>query len=75
MATVSCYLLVIASGLVRDVYQRFLDPEAAEHELRRLTYLVMIVIGAVAVALEYLSREAPANVRRLQLRAAPRRRS
>jgi sodium/pantothenate symporter len=51
MATVSCYLLVIASGLVRDVYQRFINPEATEHELRRLTYVVMIVIGAVAVAL------------------------
>jgi sodium/pantothenate symporter len=51
MATVSCYLLVIASGLVRDVYQRFLYPEASEHELRRLTYIVMIVIGAIAVVL------------------------
>jgi SSS family solute:Na+ symporter/sodium/pantothenate symporter len=51
MATVSCYLLVIASGLVRDVYQRFLNPQATEHELRRLTYIVMIVIGAVAIAL------------------------
>jgi SSS family solute:Na+ symporter/sodium/pantothenate symporter len=48
---VSCYLLVIASGLVRDVYQRFINPEASEHDLRRLTYLVMIVIGAVAVGL------------------------
>ena len=51
MATVSCYLLVIASGLVRDIYQRFLNPQASEHELRRLTYLVMIVIGVVAVGL------------------------
>jgi sodium/pantothenate symporter len=51
MATVSCYLLVIASGLVRDVYQRFLSPQASEHELRRLTYLVMIVVGGIAVAL------------------------
>lgn len=51
MATVSCYLLVIASGLVRDVYQRFLNPQATEHELRRLTYIVMIVIGAIAIAL------------------------
>jgi SSS family solute:Na+ symporter/sodium/pantothenate symporter len=51
MATVSCYLLVIASGLVRDIYQRFVRPQATEHELRRLTYLVMIVIGGVAVAL------------------------
>jgi len=44
-------LLVIASGLVRDVYQRFLYPDASEHELRRLTYIVMIVIGAIAVLL------------------------
>jgi len=51
MATVSCYLLVIASGLVRDVYQRFINPQATEHELRRLTYLAMIVVGIVAVAL------------------------
>lgn len=51
MATVSCYLLVIASGLVRDVYQRFINRDATEHELRRLTYLVMAAIGAVAVAL------------------------
>ncbi len=51
MATVSCYLLVIASGLVRDVYQRFLNPQATEHELRRLTYIVMVAIGVVAVVL------------------------
>jgi SSS family solute:Na+ symporter/sodium/pantothenate symporter len=51
MATVSCFLLVIASGLVRDVYQRFFHPNSSEHELRRLTYLVMIVIGGVAVGL------------------------
>jgi Na+/proline symporter len=50
MATVSCYLLVIASGLVRDVYQRFVDPHAPEHALRRLTWWVMLLIGAVAVA-------------------------
>jgi SSS family solute:Na+ symporter/sodium/pantothenate symporter len=51
MATVSSYLLVIASGLVRDVYQRFISPTASEHELRRLTYAVMIAIGAIAVGL------------------------
>jgi SSS family solute:Na+ symporter/sodium/pantothenate symporter len=51
MATVSCFLLVIASGLVRDVYQRFINPVATEHELRRLTYLAMIVIGFVALLL------------------------
>jgi sodium/pantothenate symporter len=51
MATVSCFLLVIASGLVRDVYQRFINPEATEHELRRLTYAAMALIGLVAMLL------------------------
>lgn len=51
MATVSSYLLVIASGLVRDVYQRFINPAASDREMRRLTYAVMILIGGIAVAL------------------------
>jgi SSS family solute:Na+ symporter/sodium/pantothenate symporter len=51
MATVSCFLLVIASGLVRDVYQRFVNPQATQHELRRLTYAAMIAIGLVAMLL------------------------
>jgi SSS family solute:Na+ symporter/sodium/pantothenate symporter len=51
MATVSCFLLVIASGLVRDVYQRFVNPEATEHEMRRLTYFSMAMIGLVAMLL------------------------
>jgi SSS family solute:Na+ symporter/sodium/pantothenate symporter len=51
MATVSSYLLVIASGLVRDVYQRFINPAATDHEMRRLTYAVMILIGGIAVGL------------------------
>jgi SSS family solute:Na+ symporter/sodium/pantothenate symporter len=51
MATVSCFLLVIASGLVRDVYQRFFNPQATEHELRRLTYFSMGLIGLVAMLL------------------------
>ncbi|MBI3862636.1 MAG: sodium:solute symporter [Planctomycetia bacterium] len=49
MATVSSYLVVIASGLVRDVYQRFVNPQAGSHELRRLSYLAMIGVGAIAV--------------------------
>ena len=51
MATVSCFLLVIASGLVRDVYQRFINPQATQHELRRLTYIAMMLIGLVAMLL------------------------
>jgi len=50
MATVSSYLVVISSGVVRDVYQRFLRPSAGDAELRRLSHLSMVVVGVVAVA-------------------------
>lgn len=49
MATVSTYLVVIASGLVRDVYQRFFHPDAGEVAIRRVTRVSMISIGAIAV--------------------------
>ena len=49
MATVSCYLVVIASGVVRDVYQRIINPEATDYEIRRMTRIVMILVGAVAL--------------------------
>ena len=49
MATVSSYLVVIASGLVRDVYQRFINPEANEYMLSRLSWAVMIIVGLIAV--------------------------
>ncbi|REK17924.1 MAG: sodium:solute symporter [Planctomycetota bacterium] len=49
MATVSTFLVVIASGVVRDVYQRFLRPNAGETEIRRLTHVVMVVLGVIGV--------------------------
>lgn len=49
MSTVSTYLVVIASGIVRDVYQRFINPEATSPELRRLSYAVMFIVGLIAV--------------------------
>ncbi|MGC3966977.1 MAG: sodium:solute symporter [Pirellulales bacterium] len=49
MATVSCYLVVLSSGLVRDVYQRFINPEATDHKIRRMTYYAMTAVGVVAL--------------------------
>lgn len=51
MATVSGYLVVIASGLVRDIYQRFIRPDATSYETRRLTYITMVLVGMFAVAM------------------------
>ncbi len=50
MATVSTYLVVIASGVVRDIYQRFLRPRAGDSEIRRVSHVVMIVFGLIGVA-------------------------
>jgi len=49
MATVSCYLVVIASGLVHDIYQRAFNPNASEKTIRRMTHIAMIAIGAIAL--------------------------
>jgi SSS family solute:Na+ symporter/sodium/pantothenate symporter len=49
MATVSTFLVVIASGVVRDIYQRFLRPHATEAEIRWTTYVVMVLLGVVGV--------------------------
>jgi SSS family solute:Na+ symporter/sodium/pantothenate symporter len=49
MATVSSYLVVISSGIVRDVYVRLIRPQARDAELRLLSRLAMVIVGAIAV--------------------------
>ena len=49
MATVSCYLLVIAAGLVQDVYLRFVNPKATAKQLRLWTNVSMIGVGVAAI--------------------------
>ncbi|HVR72796.1 MAG TPA: sodium/solute symporter [Planctomycetota bacterium] len=48
MSTVAAYLLIVSSSLVRDVYQRFVNPLAAPSTIRRLSYAVTIAVGAAA---------------------------
>lgn len=59
MSTVSGFLLIISSGLVRDIYQRFLRPSATERELAIAGYLSTTVVGVIVAflalgKLEYL---------------------
>ena len=49
MASVSCFILVISSGLVQDIYVRFLHPTATEAQVRRATNVSMIGVGLLAV--------------------------
>lgn len=48
MSSVDSFLLVASSSLVRDVYQRFVRPEAPEYRVKRLSYLATASIGAAA---------------------------
>lgn len=49
MASVSCFILVIASGLVQDIYVRFIRPTATDAQVRRATNISMIAVGIIAV--------------------------
>lgn len=49
MSTVDSFLLMISSALVRDVYQRNLNPQASEKTIKRLSYLTTLVVGTAAM--------------------------
>jgi SSS family solute:Na+ symporter/sodium/pantothenate symporter len=51
MSTVSGWLLIISSGLVRDLYQRFLRPAASEKEIERASYAATVAVGVVVALL------------------------
>jgi SSS family solute:Na+ symporter/sodium/pantothenate symporter len=47
LSTVSGFLLIISSGLVRDVYQRFVRPSASEKEIEWMSYILTVTVGLV----------------------------
>ena len=49
MSTVDSFLLLVSSAMVRDIYQRHINPSAQEKTLRKLTYAVTLTIGIAAV--------------------------
>ena len=56
MSTVSGFLLIVASGLVRDVYQRFLRPRASEREIEWASYSATVGVGLLAAAVALRTR-------------------
>ena len=51
LSTVSGFLLIVASGLVRDLYQRFFRPRATERELARASYGATVFVGIIAAGI------------------------
>ncbi len=49
MSTVDSLLLLVSSAMVRDIYQRHINPSAKEKTLRWLTYAVTLTVGVAAV--------------------------
>ncbi len=49
MSTVDSFLLMISSALVRDIYQRNLNPEAEERTIKRLSYFCTLLVGTGAI--------------------------
>jgi Na+/pantothenate symporter len=49
MSTVDSFLLMISSALVRDIYQRNINPAAEEKAIKRLCYFFTVIIGTAAM--------------------------
>ncbi len=53
MATVSSYLVVLSSAVVRDIYQRFVNPKADRNHLRVAAWCTMIFAGSLSVIINW----------------------
>ncbi len=50
MSTVDSFLLVISSCLVRDIYQRNINPKLLQRTMKWLSYLTTLIVGLIAIA-------------------------
>ena len=49
MSTMDSFLLMISSAIVRDIYQRSINPQASEKTIKRLTYATTVTVGLIAM--------------------------
>src|SRR5262245_22215183 len=49
MSTVAAFLLLISSSLVRDLYQRTINPKASSKTLKRVSYTTTALVGVVVL--------------------------
>jgi len=49
MSSVDSFLLLVSSGVVRDIYQQSINPRASDKTLKRLSYTTTILVGILAV--------------------------
>jgi len=49
MSTVDSFLLMVSSGVVRDIYQQNINPNASEKTVKKLSYTVTVIVGILAL--------------------------
>ncbi len=49
MSTVDSFLLISSSAVVRDIYQRNINPDASQRTIKTLSYIVTLAIGLAAM--------------------------
>ncbi|MEZ6044839.1 MAG: hypothetical protein R3C11_04520, partial [Planctomycetaceae bacterium] len=49
MSTIDSFLLMMSSAIVRDIYQRNINPDASERTIKLLSYGSTLVIGLTAM--------------------------
>jgi sodium/pantothenate symporter len=49
MSSVDSFLILVSSGVVRDIYQQSINPHATEKQVKTLSYTVTTVVGLAAV--------------------------
>ena len=49
MSSVDSFLLLVSSGVVRDIYQESINPNANDKQIKKLTYGVTVVVGMLGV--------------------------
>jgi SSS family solute:Na+ symporter/sodium/pantothenate symporter len=49
MSTVAAFLLLISSSLVRDLYQRTINPKASQKTLKRISYGTTAAVGTIVM--------------------------
>ncbi|HSE40326.1 MAG TPA: sodium:solute symporter family protein [Acidobacteriota bacterium] len=57
LSTAIAYLLAPSTVLVRDIYQRFINPQASEKSIVWLSRVVVVLLGVVAYWMSRQSRE------------------
>ncbi|MFT4539157.1 MAG: SSS family solute:Na+ symporter [Planctomycetota bacterium] len=57
VSTADSYLLAPATSVVRDIYQRFINPNAADMKIVHMSRICVLVLGVIALGLAFTSDE------------------